>query len=185
MVEETSSRDKKAKKQERTDAKGVKTHSAKRDVIEIVAAFVVAWLFYQGLAFAVGTNLPIVSVVSDSMYHTDEFDGWWRARGSFYEQIGISKEEFRKFPLPNGMSKGDLLIVTKAEDLKIGDIILYNRDVTIVHRIISITNDGYVTKGDNNLVSDPEISRRQVVGKVVADVPVLGYPRLLLFAVGI
>ncbi len=167
------------------EEKTSKKHSAKRDVIEIVAAFAVAWLFYQGLAFAVGTNLPIVSVVSDSMYHTGEFDHWWRGHGSFYEQLGISKDEFKRFTLPNGMSKGDLLLVTKADNIKVGDIVLYSRDVTIVHRIISITNNGFVTKGDNNLVSDPEISRQQVVGKVIADVPVLGYPRLLLFAVGI
>ncbi|MBI4162249.1 MAG: signal peptidase I [Candidatus Aenigmarchaeota archaeon] len=171
-----------------------KKHSAKRDVIEILAAFAVAWLFYQGLAFAVGTNLPIVSVVSDSMYHIggsdasgigSSFDHWWSGHGNFYEQLHITKQEFKKFTLPNGMSKGDLLLVTKPENLKVGDIILYSRDVTIVHRIISITNNGYVTKGDNNLVSDPEISRSQVVGKVIADVPALGYPRLLLFAVGI
>ena len=177
-----------------SEEKQKKPHSAKRDVIEIVAAFAVAWLFYQGLAFAVGTNLPIVSVVSDSMYHTggsdafgvgSSFDHWWRGHGYFYEQLHITKDEFKKFTLPNGMSKGDLLLVTKADNIKVGDIVLYSREVTIVHRVISITNNGFVTKGDNNLVSDPEISRQQVVGKVIVDVPALGYPRLLLFAVGI
>ena len=163
-----------------------KKHSAKRDVIEILAAFAVAWLFYQGLAFAVGTNLPIVSVVSDSMYHSPaSFNEWWLSHKTFYEQLGITKDEFTRYSLPNGMSKGDLLFVVKPDNIKIGDIVLYNRGVTIVHRIVSITNNGYVTKGDNNLVSDPEIKSSQVVGKVVADVPVLGYPRLMLFAFGI
>ena len=161
--------------------------SAKRDIIEIIAAFAVAWLFYQGLAFATGTNLPIVSVVSDSMYHSDNFDEWWHTHGEFYEQgsLKITKDRFRSFTLPNGMSKGDLLFVVNKNEIKAGDIVLYQRDVTIVHRVIKITAVGYITKGDNNVVPDPEVSRQQVVGKVVADVPVLGYPRLLLFVIGI
>ena len=37
-----------------------------RDIIEIIFAVIVAWLFYQGLALATGTSMPIVSVVSQS-----------------------------------------------------------------------------------------------------------------------
>ncbi|HLD85334.1 MAG TPA: signal peptidase I [archaeon] len=159
--------------------------SKKRDIIEIIAAFAVAWVFYQGLGYATGTGLPIVSVVSESMYHTDGYDGWWQLHGSFYDEIGIEKNVFRSYTLPNGMSKGDLLFVVKPENIHVGDIVLYQRDITIVHRIVKITENGYVTKGDNNFRPDPEIRNEQVVGKVVADVPALGYPRLLLFVFGI
>jgi signal peptidase I len=38
-----------------------------KDIFEIVVAFVAAWLFLQGLGFALGTSMPVVSVVSESM----------------------------------------------------------------------------------------------------------------------
>jgi len=68
---------------------------------------------------------------------------------------------------------GDLLLLTKGEDLKIGDIIVYRSpyDKNIVHRIIDIitTNTGerrYVTKGDHN--SNPDWynpTDRDIIGK--------------------
>ena len=128
-----------------------------KDIGEIVIAFVVAWVFYQGLAFATGTSMPIVSVVSDSM-----------------EPI---------------LHRGDLLFVLNSEDPQVGDIVIYQRsDVkyTIVHRIIEINEDGYITKGDNNPTADPYVVKReQIVGKVLFAVPLLGYPRLALYVVGI
>ena len=131
-----------------------------KDIIEIVAAFLAAWLFYQGLAFATGTPMPIVSVASESM-----------------EPI---------------LHKGDLLFVLRPDDLKTGNIIIYNvpgEKYTIVHRIIEMHDDGTVdTKGDNNsgqLPYEHNIKSGQIVGKAVLAVPMLGYPRLLLYAVGI
>jgi signal peptidase I len=128
-----------------------------KDVAEIIVAFVVAWVFYQGLAFATGTSMPIVSVVSDSM-----------------EPI---------------LHRGDLLFVTGADDFQVNDIVIYQRsDVqyTIVHRIIEIQEDGYVIKGDNNPVPDAGIVKQeQIIGKVLFAVPLLGYPRLALYVVGI
>ena len=167
------------------EIKQKKKKSNARDVLEIAGAFIIAFVVYQGLGFAAGTSLPIVSVVSESMYHTAGYDSWWALHGSYYVQLGIEKQEFQKFILSNGMSKGDLLFVVRPENIKVGDIVLYQRGVTIVHRIVKITDGGYVTKGDNNFNPDPEIIREQVVGRVVADVPALGYPRLLLFVFGI
>ncbi|MEM7819246.1 MAG: signal peptidase I [Candidatus Aenigmatarchaeota archaeon] len=155
------------------------------EIFEFIVAFVIAWLFYQGLVFAFGTEMPIVSVVSQSMYHDKQFDIWWDEHGEFYEKLNITKEEFLKFPMPNGFSRGDLLFVVNG-DPSIGDIILYNKNsITIVHRVIKITKDGYLTKGDNNFVADTPIKRDQVVGKVIFGVPILGYPRLALYALGI
>ena len=58
-----------------------------RDIIEIIIAFFIAWAFYQSLIFATGTNLPIVSVVSDSMDHNGNFNEWWAENREFYEDI--------------------------------------------------------------------------------------------------
>ena len=158
------------------------------DVLEIVGAFAVAFLFYQAMILATGTQLPIVSVVSDSMYHRAYFNQWWGSSGKFYTGLGITSDQFKEFKDFNGLSRGDLLLVIKPQDLKVGDIVIYQRDAasfTIVHRVVQIDGDKIVTKGDNNPGPDTPIIRQNVQGKVVFAVPVLGYPRFLLHLVGI
>ncbi len=159
-----------------------------KDVVEVAGAFIVAFLFYQFLILATGSQLPIVSVVSDSMYHRWGYDQWWENSGNFYQNIEISKQEFLKFQNFNGLSRGDLLLVVKPADLKVGDIVIYQRsprDVIIVHRVIEADGDKVITKGDNNPGADQPITRANMQGKVVFAVPVLGYPRYLLHVIGI
>src|SRR3990167_929872 len=103
-----------------------------KDIIEIAGAFVVAFLFYQFLVAASGTPLPIVSVVSESMYHRQGFDKWWDASGKFYSDLGLEKREFLEYQNFNGLSVGDLLVVTRPADLGVGDIVIYQRDSTSV-----------------------------------------------------
>ena len=127
------------------------------DVLEILLAFIVAWVFYQGLAFAAGTPMPIVSVVSESM-----------------EPV---------------LHRGDLVFVIAPRDLQVNDVVIYQREgsaFTIIHRIIEKKEDGYIIKGDNNPRPDSgTIAQNQINGKVLFAVPLLGYPRLALYAVGI
>jgi len=64
------------------------------------------------------------------------------------------------------------IIVESADELHVGDIISYQLGSnTIIHRIISIGNDGEwyaITKGDNNAVSDPaKVRFEQIKGVVV------------------
>ncbi|MFA4669822.1 signal peptidase I [Pyrococcus kukulkanii] len=63
----------------------------------------------------------------------------------------------------NPLSKGD-----------VGDIIVFNLSGKwTVHRVYAITEEGYITKGDNNVATDqqdgknPPIPRDQVIGKVI------------------
>jgi signal peptidase I len=159
-----------------------------RDILEVAGAFAVAFIFYQFLIIVTGTPLPIVSVVSDSMYHQGYFNVWWNASGGFYEKHDISKNDFTSFVDFNGLSRGDLLFVVKPLNLHVGDIVIYQRDssgLTIVHRVIEVQGERIVTKGDNNYDSDPSITLPNVQGKVVFAVPVLGYPRYLLHVIGI
>lgn len=175
----------------------------RNELLEIIGAFIVAWLAYQVLAAASGTPLPIVSVVGNSMYHgpndhgtlcgtavgwSKNFSDYWETCGEYYEGRGITKEEFSKFPATNGLSHGDLSIVVRPNNPRIGDILIYRRfgsDFTVVHRLVEIGDDFYITKGDNNLAADPPVAKQHVVGKFVFAVPLLGYPRLALHLVGI
>lgn len=162
-----------------------KKKSMLRDAGELVIALVIAWVFYQSLAVVMGTGMPIVSVVSQSMYHDGSFDDWWSSHGRFYENMNVTKENFSKLPMPNGFEKGDLLVV-KNDPPQVGDVVIYYRSgITIVHRVIQINDDGYITKGDNNLGPDSPVSKEQVGGKVLFGLPVLGYPRYVLYLIGI
>ena len=136
------------------------------DGLELIFAFIVAFIFYQGLSFGMGTPTPIVSVVSDSM-----------------------------LPI---LHRGDLVLVGNGNDLRVNDIGIYQRtdsQFTIIHRIVEIQEDGYIFKGDNNPCVDTVpgncngdtlvVRQSQISGKVLFSVPLLGYPRLILFAFGI
>ena len=126
------------------------------DLIEIVLAFVLAWLFYQGLAYATGTPMPIVSVVSNSMepnLHCGDL-------------LFITAGDY---------NVGDVVIYHRSD-------IPY----TIVHRIIRETPKGYIIKGDNNPRPDPGfVKKSQILGKVRLAIPLLGYPRLALMLLGV
>src|SRR3989338_11273750 len=128
----------------------MKKKSRYQDIIDIVIAFAAAWIFYQLLAVVTGTPMPIVSVVSDSMYHRPVFDQWWGEKGSFYASYGINKQQFLDFPNPNGLARGDLLVVIK-DDVNVGDIVIFQTSsapFTIVHRVVRVNSDGTLeTKG--------------------------------------
>lgn len=83
---------------------------------------------------------------------------------------------------------GDIVIAKRItpEELQVGDIISFRQGHSIItHRISNInrTSDGieYKTKGDNNNIKDIEIvNEKQIEGKVVEIIPVLGKISLLL-----
>lgn len=70
------------------------------------------------------------------------------------------------------LSEPDLLKVIPYSQVKgsVGDVICYfspEKNYNIVHRIVRITNGGYITQGDNNLQADSKIVKPEfVIGKV-------------------
>ncbi len=85
---------------------------------------------------------------------------------------------------------GDLVVVVKAApgDVKPGDIVAYlSEDGSIVvHRLVKTEKRGnillMVTRGDANRASDPPWDSDRLLGRVVAVVPRVGEPLLLLYA---
>lgn len=204
-------------------------------IANVVLAFIlIKFVVYPLLGLLLGTQLPVVAVISESMSHTPtplceerslftgdctsytdggyeicateqsskkklNFDNYWFICGSWYEDKGISKEEFQNFKLQNGFEKGDVIVLRKAdpEKLKEGDILVFlsNTDATksrpypIIHRIVDIkeTSEGKVfsTKGDHNgfqitttTFNENEIFESQVLGRGVARIPWVGYVKL-------
>ena len=75
---------------------------------------------------------------------------------------------------------GGILYYEKVDlsDLKKDDILVFELNKhTISHRIVEITETGFITKGDNNKSSDTyEVSKTQVYGKGTNwSIPYIGY----------
>jgi len=175
-----------------------KDNSMKGWAFSIIFLFVfIKLIFFPGMSLITGTTLPLAIVESCSMYHNGiilhNYDAWWEKHESKYENFELDKESFKDFKLNNGFDKGDILFIigTKPENLKIGDIIIFNggQRNPIIHRIIKIKNtDGkyvFSTIGDNNnqqLGIEQEISEDQIIGKAVFKIaPYLGWGKLIFF----
>ena len=73
------------------------------------------------------------------------------------------------------LSADDLVIVRKANDYEVGDIVVYqDRNSLVIHRIDSIDGDLVTTKGDANTTPDDPVSRTLIKGRAVAHIPLAG-----------
>jgi signal peptidase I len=158
-------------------------------IVNIVLAFVIVkFLLYPGLGLLLGTNYPVVAVVSGSMEHNGfNFDEWWQLNEKYYENFNITKEEFSNYIFKNGFNKGDLVVLRGAKEVNPGDVIvfMYPRSEPIIHRaVIAEERNGKIfiqTKGDNNPYSIPgetEIPPYALVGKAWFKLPYLGWFKL-------
>ncbi len=128
------------------------------DVFHVLLGVLLAFLFYNALAYGLSTTDPIVTVVSHSMEPTLQ-------KGDMLLIRGVPMDEIKK-----------------------GDIIVYfhpPKNRLIVHRVFAINDDGtFKTKGDNqdtNPSPDPwDVQPEWVRGRMITGVPLLGYPRLML-----
>lgn len=139
---------------------------ARETVMYIIIGLVLAYTINTGLGYALGTDKPVMAVVSSSMEPTLK-------RGDLVVVKGAPPEE-----------------------ISIGDIIVYYNPfqrVAVVHRVIDIKKNGdefvFYTKGDNNLTNPksdqeagiaPPIREDWVKGRVVLTIPKLGWPRVIL-----
>ncbi|MGL6106961.1 signal peptidase I [Romboutsia sp.] len=75
---------------------------------------------------------------------------------------------------------GDMVVIKHKNktDIDINDIITFRdkEGIIITHRIIEKTNEGYITKGDNNNVQDSDIiTSNDLIGKVVFSISKAGF----------
>lgn len=96
---------------------------------------------------------------------------------------------FRIYPLAimsDSMSplfnRGDVVIIDRNNNnLKVGDIIEYQKnDILVVYRIVKINDDYYQTKGDNNeYVDNTLVSIKDIKGKYLYRIKYIGIPSVL------
>lgn len=177
--------------------------------INIVAAFLtIFFIVYPLLGLVLGTNFPIVAVISESMEHglhngrlcdvhpqdfKESFDNYWEVCGSWYEERGITKEQFKDFPFDQGFNKGDVIVLWGADknNVEVGDILIFQGLLPqpIIHRVVKVwEEDGkqyYQTKGDHNNDSiqgsngEEKISEERIYGKGAVRLPYLGWVKII------
>ncbi|MEK6978294.1 MAG: signal peptidase I [Candidatus Hydrothermarchaeota archaeon] len=135
-------------------------------VIYIVVGLVLAFSLNLGLGYAMGTDKPVMAVVSSSMEPTFY-------KGDLVVVKGISPEE-----------------------IAVGTIIVYNnpiRRIPVVHRVVAVEHRGeeiyFYTQGDNtrtNRYSDqvagiaPPVQGEWIAGRVILVIPKLGWFKVLI-----
>lgn len=166
-------------------------------LVNIVLAFVlIKYMIYPLLGLMLGTQYPLVAVVSGSMEHDFPFNEFWIQQGSIYDKLNISKEDFQAFPFNNGFKKGDIMLLTgkKPKDIHIGDIIVFqsSKKYPIIHRVVKKWTENntiyFQTKGDHNLrsINEPglnefHISSNNVLGVAKVKIPWIGNLKIKLF----
>jgi signal peptidase I len=173
-----------------------------------VAFLVIRFLLYPLLGIILGTPFPIVAVVSESMEHglhndvlcgrefhefRESFDNYWQVCGEWYENKGITKEQFSHFPFSQGFSKGDIIILWRAHEknLQVGDVLIFqgNKPQPIIHRIVALNGENgdrnYQTKGDHNSDSiegdfgETTIGQERIYGQGLLKIPYLGWIKIV------
>ncbi|MEA3330013.1 MAG: S26 family signal peptidase [Nanoarchaeota archaeon] len=160
-----------------------------------------SWIVFIGLVFVLikmiifpvlslvtGTVLPLAIVESCSMYHGEGFEDWWGNSGEWYENQGISKEDFGDFYLRRGFTKGDIFFIlgVKKENLELGDVIIFDGGKPIIHRVVGLNplqtkGDNYLTNADS-LSVETNIKEEQIIGKAtIIKVPLLGWTKLIFY----
>ncbi|MGV8086892.1 MAG: signal peptidase I [Candidatus Woesearchaeota archaeon] len=173
-------------------------------IVNILIAFIlIKFILYPGIGLALGTNLPVVAVISESMEHDGKFDTWWNSaalcsyennttkctQSEWYNYYGISKEEFLEYRMHNGFNKGDIIVLKGVtfEELQVGDILVFQSKLAypVIHRVIA-KNDLIETKGDHNYnqirdiaLNEKYITKDQIIGKAWIKIPYLGYVKIL------
>jgi len=166
-------------------------------VFFILAFILIRVVFFSLASFATGSTLPFVVIESCSMNHLGffgDFENWWQDYGSWYEERNITKEQFREFKYNWGMKMGDIIVVSRRSEIKLGDVIIFqtNKEAVsnrpIIHRAISLSP--LATKGDYNSkqltltnnayrIDETSINQGQVIGKAVFKIPRLGWAKLI------
>jgi len=80
------------------------------------------------------------------------------------------------------IQSGSLVIVKSLPSYDNGDIVAFfnSGGINVVHRIIEVTEGGYVTQGDNNSFKDAPIVHEVIKGKVALVIPYMAYVGLFM-----
>ena len=86
------------------------------------------------------------------------------------------------------IESGDLILChdIEAEDVQVGDVITFydpmgNGVSVVTHRVMEITEDGFITKGDNNNVEDQKpVPAEKLIGIYTSRIPGAGHVAMFM-----
>ena len=98
------------------------------------------------------------------------------------ELFGWSRAVILSGSMEPSMSIGDLVIVHREKEYRVGDIVVFDSGgLSVTHRILEKAQEGFVTKGDANNVPDKELlSENHIIGRVAVVIPMVGKAVLFL-----
>lgn len=74
------------------------------------------------------------------------------------------------------LSTGDLILVAERNSYEVGDVVVYQDGrMAVTHRIVSISDDEIITRGDANNTDDDPIKLEQIKGEVIFAIPFVGH----------
>lgn len=161
-------------------------------VVSLILAFIfIKFLLFPFLTLVTGTALPLVIVESCSMHHDEKgFEEIFMS--DVYGDYDLIEKDTEDWIFQRGFNKGDIIVVLGPKNLDVGDVLIFDSmggaAHPIIHRVISITDEGYTTKGDNNNREgyeihpfEKDIGENQLIGKAVFRVPLLGWVKMIFF----
>ncbi len=175
-----------------------KDDSWKGWIFSVLFLFVfIKFIFFPGIGFVLGTDLPLAIVESCSMHHEGNLisssEKWFDVHEDKYSTFDITKIMFSNFGFRRGFTKGDILLIVgvKPEKVSVGDVVIFtaNQRNPVIHRVVDIeeSEEDFVfqTIGDNNngqLVFEKNIKGDQLVGRAVFRIaPYVGWAKLIFF----
>ena len=98
------------------------------------------------------------------------------ARNALPMPFGVGLATVQSNSMQPAFSRGDLLVVTAADNVAVGDVVVY-QDPTIglvVHRVVALNGDLVTTQGDANNTADAPFDKGLIVGNVAFALPAAG-----------
>ena len=78
--------------------------------------------------------------------------------------------------MEDNIHAGDYILILKKSNYKKGDVVTYTANgYYVTHRIVKENDDKVITKGDANNKEDEEISKKEIIGKVIFNGGVLNF----------
>ncbi len=73
------------------------------------------------------------------------------------------------------LSVNDLVIIREIDEVQVGDIVVFQSgEILVIHRVIEIDKDTIITKGDANNMADSPITKADIKGVLVWQIPYAG-----------
>lgn len=121
------------------------------------------------LAFRIFLMLVISLALGGSIYM---LNAKRLLRNAMPMPFGVGASVVLSGSMEPSLSVNDLVIVRAQEDYAEGDVVVYQSgNMLVIHRIVKLSGDMAITKGDANNIEDAPILRSEIKGRMAGVIP--------------